>query len=370
MRFSAIFFLTLLICITISKQAFAGSSPDALGHEFGIICTNCNNAQQANVEARTKEPALKCASPNPEIPVDVDNALCTSNPRLVVVINPITRQTFGFQLSHQQTSPWALTTVPVLLTEDQKTGYLQTADFARDFLQAVSRANQGVQQLTTPISQTVTTVDTATTASCPNNTALSILVDANKMLEFKNLATWNLSVNLGGNVQSYFNQSAKIDSVGFHATYKGQGFNIGWSREAMQPVYIKTFSQSERVTSFADVLVFDMELKGFNNNHMPIIDFKLNDASRVGGYPVSSLRGIDGPIKITDPCVLEKLKLLKQQGEFQNPQGGASPFGSGLPPSPPSSGVDTCTVLFFQWSSIDSSRKLVYLFRVPIGQCS
>jgi len=48
MRYYA-FFLTLISCITINKQAFASASPDALGNEFGIICTHCNNAQQANV---------------------------------------------------------------------------------------------------------------------------------------------------------------------------------------------------------------------------------------------------------------------------------------------------------------------------------
>ena len=42
------FFLTLISCITISKQAFADSSPDTLSNEFGIIYTHCNNAQQAN----------------------------------------------------------------------------------------------------------------------------------------------------------------------------------------------------------------------------------------------------------------------------------------------------------------------------------
>ncbi len=101
-----------------------------------------------------------------------------------------------------------------------------------------------------------------------------------------------------------------------------------------------------------DYLLFDLRImKNDNIAATPIIDLTLNDLSVVaGGYTLAQLKGKNGPLAFTDPCILSKLKTLRESGDFKNSSGGPSNFSNiGENTGGPSGGgYQTCTVYFYQ----------------------
>ena len=330
-----------------------------------LFCEGCTSAATAREEARRHAPPLHCYSPNPDEFMTPENQVCTSAAKKLVLANPNSRQLYTFLVGHETSFPWSVTVTPAQLSTEQRDNYLKTIDFYNDFKQAVEAAQQQLNQ--NSFRHPSTMVVPMSAEQCPVNTALNTLASPEKMSATQDWITYAIMQNFQGNVHTYFETGARLNSVGI--TIAGTGGTIAWNERTRRPYFIQQYTESEVPFDgvFRDVLVFEMELTGFSGN-VPTIRFKVDDSSRVAGHNLPSFRGDYGGLTITNPCVQERLAQLRHVpgGEFRRPDGSPSGFGlGGGAPVPDGGGgsLETCTIYFYQ------SGRLLYVFAVPMGQC-
>lgn len=332
-----------------------------------LFCEGCTSAATAREEAMRHAPLLHCYSPNPDEFMTPENQVCTSAAKKLVLANPNSRQLYTFLVGHETSFPWSVTVTPAQLSTEQRDNYLKTIDFYNDFKQAVEAAQQQLNQ--NSFRRPSTLVVPMSAEQCPENTALNTLISPEKMQALEDWITYAIMQNLQGNVQTYFETGARLNSVGI--TIAGTGATIAWNERTRRPYFIQQYQESEVPFDgvFRDTLVLEMELTGFSGN-VPSIRFTVDGSSRVAGYSLARWQGqagSPGGVTVTNSCVQERLAQLRHVpgGEFRRPDGSPSGFGGGGTPLPSDggSGIETCTIYFYQ------SGRLLYVFAVPIGQC-
>ena len=316
------------------------------------FCRGCNDEASAKTQALQYVPELRCDFDPILLPELGDSAAaCRSEVIRVVLINPLSpSKVYAFYVGHNAASPYRPFAELDALTYAERIKY-------SDVSMAYTRVSQGILQAQ-QISVTSENSDglfSASVSSCPQNTALDVLTDPQKMEDLK--IRTRLAVGLGlGDGQGIDLSKVNWNGVGF--SYKG--VSVNWSATTKQLIFSRSFELSEVSGPISDVLVFKLEYLGVDSkNNLPLLNFELNSSSIVAGMTLSGLQGQFGALAITNSCILEKLERLEEQGEFRDGR------GSPVELTPPSGGAaddspDLCIYDFY-----NSRGEREYTFRAP-----
>jgi hypothetical protein len=335
------------------------------------FCKRCTTTAIAQQEARYYEPELICESSQPDAPMTPENQICYSNPKSVVLASPTNRQLHSFLLERNPNAPYQLSITPISLTSQEQHEYLMGIDFYNELAKGIQYTNQQLNQTvytapSQPLASSFT--NNSANSTCPQNTALSTLVDPTKMEMLKNKITQAIASGTGGKVEDYFQRGVQLNSFGITGP-SGAGISFGWDSASKLPNAVVLFNNTEQHDAYGqkDALIFAMELGQVLQNGDVYIKYTLHDASKIAGISLSGWRGAHGAITHTNQCIIEQLaKLQDAGGDFRRPDGSSSPFGGPgwtAPGSGDAGGVQTCTIHFYQ------SGQLLYVFRVPMNGC-
>lgn len=334
------------------------------------FCKRCTSAGIAQQEAQYYAPELICQSGIPGVPMTPGNQVCDSNPKRVVLVSPSNRQLYSYMLDRNQNAPYELFINPTQLNAQEQREYLLGIDFYNELSKGIQYATQQLHQVAhTSQSQPFSLSSTSNIqATCPQNTALSTLVDPTKMEMLKNRITRNIKDGTGGKVEDYFQRGVRLNSAGITIP-TGAGISFGWDNASKIPNAVVQFDNTEWHDAYGqkDALIFEMQLAQVLQNGDVYFKYSLHDASKIAGISLSGWKGAHGAIKHTNQCILEQLAKLKDAGgDFRRPDGSASAFGGAgwtAPGSGDSGIIQTCTIHFYQ------SGQLLYVFRVPMNEC-
>lgn len=326
--------------------------------ETAIFCDECTSDYTARQVANNYKPDLECSAGNTGVPIIGENIQCTSKSKKLIFINPANGNLYSYILSHSSSAPWPLQISTITLPEDAKFAFKEIYSLHALFTSSSRQMTSSHVKSLNFIGQ-----HSATTAiNCPANTALDVVTDLDKLDRLKSVATGEVGTKYLSHTNQ-MNLRPKINSKGISLVYKNIGFNGQFTKAMHIPTYVKTFTASENPTSIKDSLLFQISILGYNADNMPIIDFELHDASRVAGYTLGALKGQNGTLLITNPCIKQRFEKLVESGALtksETPIGGNG-GGSSFPTSPPESGgglQPSCKIIqFFQ------SDRLLYTFR-------
>ena len=366
------------IVMFISILGFYSSNGVADIQSEAFFCKQCTSKEVARTIAKNEYiNPKKCYPEDPNRPMSIDNMICGSVQKNVVLVNPVTKTVYSFLLGHSKVAPtFSAQALDRTLTQDQIEGYQAVVDYN----EALSYAISNIQNYEANNIQNTMVFNsvpmTSSSDTCPDNTALSMLVDPNKMNHLKELMNLSLMFNLEGaptgEVVNRINNSGRVSPSSVGVNLNGVSYNVKYTEETKKPVLIWEFEQSEKESSFKDGLVFDYEIYLYDSNGAPRTRYTvIDEASRVAGMTLSALKGSDtGPALIDNECTLDKLAELNETGAFTNSNGGVVGFngssgatntiinGSG-------GGGETCTIFFEQHGTGQS-----IVFRVPRSMCN
>ncbi|MEI5640268.1 hypothetical protein [Pseudoalteromonas sp. UG3-2] len=339
----------------------------------GKFCSSCTSQSAAEFKAQNYAPHLSCYPLNSSAPMTPDNMQCTSAINTVILVHPSSGTTYGFKVTHEDTFPYDVKTTPFALSQFEKEGFAEAATFYEGLKRVMDRANaQDLSGFNLTWANTSGNISTAT--SCPDNTALATLVSPEKMSQLDQIATVEIGLGMGEGaaVREKIEKGARFSStsVSVPAGRSQATFTANIPEGERSLTYQRKFNQSEVAGSLADVIVFNLTFFGWDDNHMPLLDIRLNKgATRIAGSKrlQSLLMAEDGPQTITNPCILEQLKKLASLGQFKKLDGSASRFGPDVGgPSQPDYGdkVTGCTIRFY-----NARGELQYVFSVPRSMC-
>jgi hypothetical protein len=331
------------------------------------FCEECVSSSTAQQIAKTRySPRLKCHAPDPSTPMTPDNAVCGSISRSIILVNPNTNAVYSYEVGHSNQAPlYPVQAWNNVLSQQAIEGYSKVAEYFLVYENGLKLATSAALS-STSLSKVTSLSPASNTASCPTDTALSTLVDPNKMAALEDKMTLAIMLGIKGSpghsVLDDINHSGRISNVGASVTYRGANYNTAWSDSTKKPMIAWPFSNSETNKSIKDFLLFSVDKLRNDPNNIPILRYTLNDDSRIAGMKISQLKGTHGPLEITNPCVLDKLAQLNLSGEFRNAGGEAVEF-NGSTSAGSAGGGSTCTIYFYQ------SGRLLYMFRLPMSQC-
>ncbi|MBO2680546.1 hypothetical protein I6M56_17080 [Shewanella algae] len=347
------------------------------------LCSSCtNDASARQFAVKNFTPRLNCYPEDRTQPMTPDNMICGSTSNKIALVNPNTGVVYSFSVGHgfdgisyeATTWPFAITSEKKSLLSDAGLAYgalkksvVEQNKIRRDEIGIISA---GINQV--GLYDSNQDGSSGVSSGCPTDTALAAIVDPNKLTDIENKLKSdivngtpllkNVHAVLSKNGSSVdindvqVNLSNRLGTVGLKYTSKDPSLSLQFG-----------FRQSEGGGFMTDYLLFDLRImKNDNIAATPIIDLTLNDLSVVaGGYTLAQLKGKNGPLAFTDPCILSKLKTLRESGDFRNSSGGPSNFSNiGENTGGPSGGgYQTCTVYFYQGGA------LKYVFRVPVNEC-
>ncbi|MBZ9613089.1 hypothetical protein [Rheinheimera maricola] len=318
------------------------------------FCHECNNVTTAQTQALQYAPELRCDSEPillPELGEEI--TACSSDIKRVILVNPTDKtKVYAFNVGHNPTSPYRTFVEPDTLGSAEKSQFSEISQLYQHVSQAISQSQQ--ISVTSTQSQGISM---AFASSCPQDTALDVLTDPQKMENLKIRARIAIGTRLGDG-QNIDLSRVRWDGLGMHYG----GVSVHWSITTNQLVYAKSFEVSEVSSSVTDVLVFKLEYLGVDSsNNLPLLNFELNHSSIAAGMTLSGLQGQFGALTITDECILERLEQLNTQGEFRDGMGNPVDFnnsnsgGTAADDSP-----DLCIYDFY-----NSRGERQYTFRAP-----
>lgn len=360
--------ITILLVVLLAFYSF--NSLSATQSE-AFFCKQCTSKEVARTIAKNEHiNPKKCYPENPNRPMSFDNMICGSVHKDVVLVNPDTKAVYSFLLGHSKVAPmFSALALDRELNQSQIEGYQAVVDYNAALNYAVSNIqNHTVYKNGSNY--------ISSSESCPDDTALSILVDPNKMELLKDLMTTSLMLNLKNSptsgVLDAMDDSGRVATNSVGINFRGVNYSLQYTEQTKKPFIVWEFEQSEKVSSFKDALVFNIEFYAYNSNNVPLIRYSVVDeASRAAGMSLSSLKGSEfGPSIIENASTLDKLAELNETGTFTNSNGGTLGFnGSGGATNTVINGVGgsgaTCTVVFVQQGTGDS-----YTFRLPRSMCN
>lgn len=322
--------LRFILAILLSAQANMSHA------ETAEICSDCATETKAQQFATSMANPLQCS------PVLGEDVSCSSQPKTVLFVDKTSGQAFKYQVSHQATPPWNVQAQRLSMPPDQEESFRILTRFYRDMNEAISDASMNVEQLlsgnrkaavvSAASSKHNGVVSLQTSSTCPSDTALAALLDPNKLRDIQTQATIQIGTNLLSQNNEINLNPRKINNT-YSLTFKGFSSSLSATGTNRSPPFAATFSNSERITSLSDYLVWDVSIVGYDFQNMPIVNYTLNDASRVAGYSLGALKGQSGPLLIDNACIEERLDQAVAQGvvtSSSTPVGGSG-GGSGAP---------------------------------------
>lgn len=303
-----------------------------------ILCASCTTQSAAKSLAIQYPPELNCRSDFGGQPYLDNNIQCSSIEKKVIIVNANNGQVFAFNVQHDDYDPWTVRARSTTTTADDRYAYSEIAKFYRGLIGSIDEAQRKnhstytSQNLVTSPSklEQLTNMETTSSDTCPTvDTALDTLFDPDKFEHLKKTITASIALHqVGGNNKTNLNPNLNSDTIG--ATYKGFNYSSTIGKQTRKPIYVETYQISENPGMIQDVLVFDVEIRGYNAGNFPIIRLELDEStSRVGGYSLPGIQGKHGRLNITNKCLKDKLKKLLDEGKVTRVDVSNSSTGSG-----------------------------------------
>jgi hypothetical protein len=344
MKIKLIVFVCLLVCNFVNA-------------ETAVICENCSTESAALSFAKSKTNPLECA------PVFGADITCQSRSKIVTFVDANSGQAYKYNVFHENTPPWNVQAEKVALTADREESFRRLMTFIKDTNNSVSEASSDFDQLIgfSALKSPQGNVPSNSAETCPVKTALSTLTNPNTLDFIQERASIEIGMRMISKNNDINLNPVKINNS-WTLSFKGLSSTILADSASRNPSFIVTFNESERVSSRKDFFAYSVNILGFDEQNIPIINFTLSDASRVAGYTLGALKGNNGPLDITNECVQEKFEEAVNAGVLTSrstPVGGS---GGGMPGSPPDGGSyyqPSCEIVDFY-----QSGKRIYTFRI------
>jgi hypothetical protein len=344
MKIKLIVFFSLFVCNFVNA-------------ETAIICGNCSTESAALSFAKSKTNPLECS------PVFGADITCKSRSKIVTFVDANSGQAYKYNVFHESTPPWNVQAEKVALTADRKESFRRLMAFINDTNNSISEASSDIDQLIGILALKSPRGDVSlnSTETCPANTALNTLTNPNTLDFIQERASIEIGTRMISKNNDINLNPVKINNS-WSLSFKGLSSTIFADSASRNPSFIVTFNESERVGSRKDFFAYSVNILGFDEQNIPIINFTLSDASRVAGYTLGALKGNNGPLEITNECVQEKFEEAVNAGVLTSrstPVGGS---GGGISESPPDGGGSyqpSCQIVDFY----QSGRRL-YTFRL------
>lgn len=329
--------------------------------ETAIVCEDCDNVDSAVAFAKSKANQLECS---PMFGFDVS---CQSRNKVITFVDANSGQAYKYNVYHDRFPPWDVQADRISLSSDREESFRKLMGFINDTNEAIREASSEFEYSAGYANQNYVSASTfsaySSTDSCPSDTALSALVDPNALDFIKEKA----SIEIGTRIISR-NNDINLNPIklnnSWSINFRGLSSTIVADSPIRKASFIVTFDESERPSSRKDFFAYSVDILGFDEQNLPIINFTLTDASRVAGYSLGALRGNDGPLKITNECIQEKFEQAVENGILGakvTTVGGSG--GGGLPETPSSGGggsyQPSCQIIEFS-----QGGRLLYVFRI------
>lgn len=342
-----------LFSLLFSSIAFA---------ETAIICENCSTESAAESFAKSKANSLQCS------PVFGPDMTCQSINKVITFVDSSSGQAYKYNVFHQDSFPWDVQAERIPLSSNREESFRILMKFVRDSNSAILASSTDINQLlgTFNISSSTSSSNASSSSSgtCPADTALSALTNPNTLDSIKTKASIAIGTNLISKNNDLNLNPIKIDRS-YSLSFMDLSSSIQVDSATRAPSFVVTFDESERPGSRKDFLAYSVNILGYDEQNLPIMNFNLLGASQVGGYRLESLSGSNGAMEIDNECVLERFEEAVNSGILTPAASNTGGSGGGEPePAPPGPGWSFptgsgCTVYdFFQ------SGTLLYTFKV------
>lgn len=283
---------------------------DALS-QTARVCEKCSTEVDAVSYAKSLASRLTCSQTlNGETE-------CYSTQKTVTFVDASSGQSYKYEVFRDSTSPWEIQVKRVPLSRDKEASFKKLMQLIVDANVAISNASTRFNTLVNSASdefQQVSAISESQPISeCPSSSALSTLVNPNTLDTIQSRAAIEIGTKLE-NIDDY--RQLNFAKVGHQWSIDFNGLNstILTEDHHRNKPFIVTFGHSERQSDRKDFFAYSVDIIGFDSQHIPIVDLTLSDASRVAGYSVGALKGTNGPLEITNECVLTQFANAVEQG--------------------------------------------------------
>lgn len=284
------------------------AAPKVLLAKDALICLDCAAVADANAIAKTLANELQCSAQFDP------NYNCSSQNKIVTLVDRDTGNTFKFNVYHDQNFPWTVNASELSISSNDRNAFRELAKFWKALGESIANANASGNVSTNNNTTSSQSTDTnSSNDSCPTDTALQALVDPNQLEHIQSVAMAKIGTGL---VERYNESNLQPQQNQETASLNAYGFTYSVSSQANTrlPFYVEGFPNSERPSSVSDYLLFQVTTLAYNANGLPIIAFELSDASRIAGYSLAGLRGKNGPLEIDNQCVKDRLQEAVDNG--------------------------------------------------------
>jgi len=351
--------LSIFILALFSNTAFAQTAQ---------MCTTCSTESSARSFAKAQANPLDCS------PTFDENIQCSSRSKEVLLVDETTGNSYRFNVFHEQQAPWNLRAERLGLNADAEEAYRILMQFHKDLNAAIIEASGTYGAVGSLSQHPITKQDqlnntvSANSGNCPTNTALTTILDPNKLSELRTVALSKIGTGLVSRNNRLNLKPTKVNRS-YGLAYKGAQYTMTSDGGPIMQSYAETFPQSERTTSLSDVLVFEANISAYTSDGMPAASLVINEgASRVAGFSLSELKGGNGPLLVDNECLKERFEEAAALGivSMKTTDIGSGGTGTGQPsggdnglPSHPGGIATSCQLVeFFQ------NGHLQYTFRI------
>lgn len=336
-------------------------SSSAVFAETAEICESCGTESEAKSFAKTKANPLECS------PVFDPNMTCKSRNKIVTFVDANSGQAYKYNVYHEADYPWNVQADKMTMSPNREESYRILMKFVRDSSRAINQSSTGANQLIGPMNfnSIAGHSSLSSSGSCPSGTALNALTNPNTLDYIKTKASIEIGTRLISDNNDLNLNPVKINNS-YSLSFMGLNSTIEADGSTRNPSFVVTFDQSEREGSRKDFLAYSINILGYDEQNLPIVNFKLSNASQVAGYTLGGLKGNNGPLELTNSCVKQKFEEAVNAGVL-NPTTsniGGTGGGGGMPYDPPSGGWSFPTSGGCKMVEFSQSGRTLYTFRI------
>jgi len=316
MKIKIIFFVSLFLCTFVYA-------------ETAIICDNCSTESTALSFAKSKANQIECSS------AFSSKKTCQSQSKIVTFVDFSSGKAYKYNVFHESTYPWNVKAEKMILTTDRKESFKKLIFFIKDINNSISEASSELGRVvgSSYLNSLQKSTYSKSAETCPVNTALSALTNPNTLDFIQDRASIEIGTRMISKNNDINLNPVKINNS-WTLNFKGFNSTIIADGAKRNPSFVVSFNDSERTSSRQDFFAYSVNILGYDEQSIPIINFTLSDSSRVSGYALGALKGNNGPLEITNKCVQEKFEEAVNAGVLTSRATPISGSGGGIPESP------------------------------------
>lgn len=297
--------------------------------ETAIICEDCNTVSAIESFAKSKANHLECS------PVFGMDMTCQSRNKVVTFIDANSNQVYKYNVFHESNAPWKVQVEKMILSPDREESFKILMQFVKDANSSIFESSKNINQL---ISGSSARKPLTSNSTCPEETALSALTNPNTLDSIKTIASIEIGLNLASKNNDLNLNPVKINKS-YSFIFKGLSSSILVDSPTRNRSFVVTFEESERPSSRKDFLAYNVNILGYDEQNIPILDFVLSNSSQVAGYTLGGLKGVNGPLEINNECIQKKFEEAINTGVLTKSNTSSSGSSGGIPESSTAGGI-------------------------------